>query len=87
MSSEHYYTCRKKDCFYCPNAKKAEILALSEDEKERVKFIEANAKGKVNLKGLGRNHYSWTDLLNADQEQQKMFKDYKTTSVCGCMDN
>ena len=52
----------KTAVFFCPNMRKHEILALSYEEKERVRFIEANAKNKVELNGLGRN-YSWTDLI------------------------
>jgi hypothetical protein len=76
----------KSSCFFCPNMKKYEILDLSENEKRRVKFIEANAKNKVEMAGLGRE-FSWTDLLNADESQLKMFNDLDLyPTPCGCID-
>jgi hypothetical protein len=76
----------KSSCFFCPNMKKHEILDLTEDEKNRVKFMEANAKNKVELKGLGRQ-FAWTDLINADESQLKMFDDLEMyQSPCECVD-
>lgn len=75
----------KSSCIYCPNMKKHEILSLSSEEKERVKIIEANAKNKVEMKGLGRQ-YSWTDLINADESQLKLFDDLDMyNNPCGCV--
>jgi len=66
--------------------KKYEILELSNEEKERVKFIEANAKNKVEMAGLGRQ-YAWTDLINADENQIKLFDDLDLfQSPCECID-
>lgn len=76
----------KSSCFFCPNMKKHEILDLTDDEKDRVKKMEANAKNKVELKGLGRQ-YAWTDLINADESQMKMFDDLEMfQSPCECVD-
>ncbi len=76
----------KSSCFFCRNMKKNEILELSDKEKERVKFIEANAKNKVEMAGLGRQ-YAWTDLINADEKQHKLFDDLDMfTSPCECID-
>lgn len=76
----------KSSCFFCPNMKKHEILNLSEDEKKRVKFIEANAKNKVEMAGLGRQ-YAWTDLINADESQMKFFDDLEMYQMpCECVD-
>jgi len=76
----------KSSCFYCPNMKKHEILNLSPKEKLRVKFIEANAKNKVEMAGLGRQ-YAWTDLINADESQMKLFDDLDMfQSPCECVD-
>ena len=76
----------KSSCFFCPNMKKYEILDLTDEEKERVKFMEANAKNKVELKGLGRQ-YSWTDLINADESQMKLFDDLDLYELpCECID-
>ena len=76
----------KSSCFFCPNMKKHEILNLSDQEKERVKFIESNAKNKVEMAGLGRQ-YAWTDLINADKSQMKLFDDLDFyQSPCECTD-
>lgn len=76
----------KSSCFFCPNMKKNEILALSEKEKERIKFIEANATKLVELKGLGRQ-YAWTDLINADERQTDLFDDIDLFQTpCECVD-
>lgn len=76
----------KSSCFFCPNMKKGEILALSDDEKKRVKFIEENAKDKVEMKGLGRQ-YAWTDLINADASQYSLFDDLDMfRAPCNCID-
>lgn len=76
----------KSSCFFCPNMKKPEILALSDHEKDRIKVIESNAKNKVELKGLGRQ-YSWSDLLDASKRQQKMFEDVDMYQApCECID-
>lgn len=75
----------KSSCFFCPNMKKNEILELSEDEKRRVKVMEANATKVAELKGLGRQ-YSWTDLLDADEQQMKMFEDIEMfRTPCECI--
>jgi hypothetical protein len=77
----------KSSCFFCPNMKKHEILDLTEDEKNRVKAMEANAKDKmIELKGLGRQ-YAWTDLINADESQTKLFEDVDLfLPPCECID-
>lgn len=76
----------KSSCFFCPSSKKREILELSEDEKRRVKIMEANATKVSELKGLGRQ-YAWTDLINADQAQRKMFDDTELFQTpCECID-
>jgi len=75
----------KSSCYFCPNMKKQEILNLNLAEKERVKFIEANAKNKVEMAGLGRS-YSWTDLINADESQAKLFEDLEMYQPpCECL--
>jgi hypothetical protein len=76
----------KSSCFFCPSMKKNEVLSLSEEEKRRVKIIEANATKVSELKGLGRQ-YSWTDLINAAEHQRPLFDDtdlYQTP--CECVD-
>ncbi len=79
----------KSSCFFCPNMKKKEILALPENLKDRVLNIEKNAieGGKlIELKGLGRT-YSWSDLINSDRNG----KDLETPLAeydfpCECID-
>lgn len=76
----------KSSCFCCPNMKKHEILALPDNLKEEVKAIEANATKLSELKGLGRT-YSWTDLINADESQHKLFDDLEMFRMpCKCID-
>jgi len=76
----------KSSCFFCPSMKKPEILTLSDDEKERVKFIESNAKNKVELKGLGRQ-YAWTDLINTHEKDNPQFEDVELFQTpCECID-
>lgn len=76
----------KSSCFFCPNMRRDEILNLTEKEKQRVKAIEKNATKLVELKGLGRQ-YSWTDLINADESQLKIFDDTELYQPpCECID-
>ena len=76
----------KSSCFFCPNMKKHEILSLPEMLKDRVKRMEANATKLSELKGLGRN-YSWTDLINADENQLKLFDDIEIFAPpCECIE-
>lgn len=76
----------KSSCFYCPNMKKGEILELSNNEKGRVKIMEAGATKVAELKGLGRQ-YSWTDLIDADENQLKLFDDTDLFQTpCECVD-
>lgn len=76
----------KSSCFFCPNMKKHEVLSLPDDLKERAIAIEANASKVAELKGLGR-YYSWTDLINADESQLKLFVDQDFhQQPCECID-
>jgi len=76
----------KSACYYCPSAKKWEILNLTEKEKEGVKRIEANATNVMEVVGLGRS-FSWTDLLNMDASQFSLLNDLElTTRPCECTD-
>ena len=75
----------KSSCFFCPNMRKKEILALSPELKQRAIEIEKAAKDSlVELKGLGRN-YAWTDLLNS--KQTDFFDDLEMfQKPCECID-
>jgi hypothetical protein len=66
----------KSSCFFCPNMRPHEIIALNTREPEkmaRALALEANAD-LTTLKGLGRA-WSWKDVLEADAAQLKMFPD------------
>jgi hypothetical protein len=52
--------------------KKHEILKLPDELKERVIAMEKNATKLAEMAGLGRQ-YAWTDLINADESQIKLF--------------
>lgn len=78
----------KSSCFFCPNMKRPEILALSKDLQERAISMErAAAPNLMEIAGLGRD-YKWEDLINADENQMKMFEDddYRDTPPCECYD-
>lgn len=78
----------KSSCFFCPNMKRPEILALPKDLQVRAINMErAAAPNLMDVAGLGRN-YSWEDLINADENQYKMFEDddYRDVPPCECID-
>jgi hypothetical protein len=55
----------KSSCFFCPSTKKAEILALPAELKQRAIWIERTAQEAGNLKtvkGLGRG-FAWSEFL------------------------
>lgn len=73
----------KSSCFFCPNRKAPEILALPEELKLRALDMEANAD-LTSIKGLGRR-WSWTDLIRSDRAQLRLF-DTPPDIPCGCYD-
>lgn len=78
---------KKSACFFCPAAKKYEVLNLAQTHPElmaRAIEMERNAKCEV-VKGLGRN-WRWEDLVKADAQQMKMFDDLPDMIPCGCYD-
>ena len=77
----------KSSCFFCPNMNKHEIRSLPMDLQQRAIAIERNAADTLHeIKGLGRN-YRWEDLINADNEQLKLFDDLELfTLPCNCID-
>ena len=77
----------KSACFFCPAAKKWEVLSLAKTHPElmeRALEMERNAKCEV-VKGLGRN-WRWEDLIKADEAQMKLFDDLPDMVPCGCYD-
>lgn len=77
----------KSSCFFCPNMKKGEILALPPELQQRAIAIEQTAKPNlIELKGLARTH-SWEALIYADLNQRKLFHDVEMyQSPCECID-
>ncbi len=77
----------KSACFFCPNARPHEVLSLAKKHPElmaRVTRMEDNAE-LTEVKGLGRN-WRWSDLVNADAAQMKLFEDLSDEVPCGCYD-
>lgn len=76
---------KKSSCFFCPNSKKHEILSLNDDEVSRIKFMESNATKLAEVKGLGYS-YKWSDLINLDANQLKIFDDTEIFErPCNCI--
>ncbi len=86
----------KSACFFCPNTKPHEILALQDrhpDLIERAIAIEDRVRrrnatereGLRSLSGLGRA-WSWKDFVCADDAQQKLFGSVCMGQPCGCYD-
>lgn len=73
----------KSSCFFCPNSRREEILALPDDLKDRAIALERNAD-LTTLTGLGRR-WRWEDLIASDRDQIPMF-DAPTEMPCGCYD-
>jgi hypothetical protein len=81
----------KSACFFCPNSKPSEIIALSKTHPalyERALTMEGNAE-LTTIKGLGRN-FSWRELVKWDADQFKLFdnqyRDFLRDQPCGCYD-
>jgi hypothetical protein len=80
----------KSACFFCPNRKPSEVLALKREHPELLeRALEIERRAAPNLKavkGLGRDRYSWRELSEADDAQAKMFADYEREQPCECYD-
>jgi hypothetical protein len=74
----------KSACFFCPNSKPHEILALPRDLQDRAVAMERNAN-LTSIAGLGRR-WKWEDLLRADRAQQVLFEAPRTDMPCECVD-
>lgn len=72
----------KSSCFFCPNSKPQEIIALPPDLKARALAMEANHE--TGVKGLGRT-WSWRNVIESDAAQIKLFPDPPAIN-CGCYD-
>lgn len=82
------FTPSKSSCFFCPNSKPKEVLALAKNNPElfaRAVAMEENATAVTTVKGLGRS-WSWAGLVKADTEQMRMFEDASDAMPCGCYD-
>lgn len=76
----------KSACFFCPAAKKEEVLRIARNQPnayERALAMERNAKNLSVVKGLGR-HWSWSDVVNADAAQLRLFPDPIDKCERGC---
>lgn len=73
----------KSSCFFCPNSKPAEILAMPRDLQDRAIAMERNAE-LTHMKGLGRL-WRWEDLIRSDRDQLKLFNTH-TEMPCECYD-
>jgi hypothetical protein len=80
----------KSACWFCPAAKKREVLNLADEKPklfERAVAMERNARdagGLKQIEGLGRS-WSWEALVRADRAQLKLFPE-PTDAPCGCYD-
>ena len=73
----------KSSCFFCPNSKPHEILALPRDLQDRAIAMERQAN-LTTMVGLGRT-WKWEDLLRMDRAQLDLFK-CNTEMPCECFD-
>ncbi len=73
----------KSSCFFCPNSKPQEILALPEELKLRAITMEQNAE-LTSIEGLGRR-WRWEDLIRNHREQLQLFP-AQQEQPCGCYD-
>lgn len=79
----------KSACWFCPAAKKKEVLALAKDHPDlfdRAVEMERIAAPSLtrSTKGLGRS-WSWKDLVAADRAQLRLFPE-SMDEACGCYD-
>ena len=80
----------KSACFYCPAARKNEVIKLAETHPDlfaRAVAMEENAKPNLGptVSGLGRN-YSWKNLVEADRAQGKFSFAEAPSIDCMCFD-
>ena len=74
----------KSNCYFCPNSKTIEIRALKANHPElmdRALKMESGADLST-IKGLGRGHYSWKNVVATDE----MFDFPSQDMPCGCYD-
>ncbi len=75
----------KSSCFFCPNMKDNEILALPVDLQDRAIALERNAVWK-SMVGLGRT-WKWENLILSDRKQETFnFRQYDIQLPCECYD-
>ena len=78
----------KSACWFCPASKKREVLALAKEHPDlfrRAVAMEHNAAPNLGVvKGLGR-HWSWENLVKADEAQLRLFPD-APDEACLCFD-
>jgi hypothetical protein len=78
----------KSACFFCPNSKKSEIIALKAQHPNlmtRALAIESGGQWESDaIKGLGRR-FSWRNLIEADSAQLRLFPS-EIEDDCMCVD-
>jgi len=78
----------KSACYFCPSSKKSEVIQLSRQHPDlfaRAVQMERNAASTLQtVKGLGR-HWSWEELVKADESQLKLFPE-TVPMPCVCFD-
>jgi len=75
----------KSSCFFCPNMKDNEILALPVDLQDRAIALEKNAVW-TGMVGLGRT-WKWENLILSDRKQEKFdFRQCDIQLPCECYD-
>lgn len=79
----------KSACFFCPSMRKSEILRLAEEHPDllqrAVEMEQIAAPNMTVVKGLGRQ-WSWSKLVAADKQQQKLFGDEQSPICSACFD-
>lgn len=89
VAQRHGLPIGKSSCFFCPAMKGGEVLALRRHYPhlyERAALIEATAQATTN-RGLGGVGRHWSEIVKADEAQQKLFESEERNPwlPCGCM--
>lgn len=76
----------KSSCFFCPNMRPSEILAMASaypDLAQRAIDMERNCETKSQMSGLGRN-YRWEELIKQGDIEGFERYEYEKANPCGC---
>lgn len=78
-------------CFYCPSSTKGEVIALSKEHPDlfrravEMEDLALSSGELVKIKGLGR-HWSWRELVEADEKKRATMIDSPVESCTMCAD-